>query len=230
MSKPNWLPTAMRRASRSHCSAILVARRVLVDQIHQDVVGQIQDVFSLVGALEQIAADGIDRFPLLVHDIVVFQQVFADLEVAGFHLFLGSFDLARDQLALDGNAFLHPQRLHDSRDAIAGEDAHEIVFQREIEARRSRISLAPGAAAQLIVDAPRLVPFRAEDVQSAERDDLVMLFLADRQPVLADAIVFLLGDRFRSQALLAQSSAASGIQDCRPAGCRCRGRPCWSRS
>ncbi len=67
------------------------------------------------------------------------------------------------------------QRLHDSRDPVAGEDAHQIVFQREVKARRSGIALPAGAPAQLVVDAPGLMALGAEDVQAAERDHLVVL-------------------------------------------------------
>jgi hypothetical protein len=49
------------------------------------------------------------------------------------------------------------------------------LVERQVEARRSRVALTAGAAAQLVVDAPRLVPFGGDDVKPAEGDDLVML-------------------------------------------------------
>ena len=58
------------------------------------------------------------------------------------------------------------------------EDAHQVVFERQVEARRAGVALAAGAAAQLVVDAARLVALGAEDVQAAERDDLVVLGVA----------------------------------------------------
>ena len=51
----------------------------------------------------------------------------------------------------------------------AREDAHQVVFQRQVEARGTGVALAAGAAAQLVVDAARLVPLGADDVQAAER-------------------------------------------------------------
>ena len=56
-------------------------------------------------------------------------------------------------------------------DPVAGEEAHEVVLGREVEARLARVALAPRAAAQLVVDPSRLVPLGAEDVQAAEVDD-----------------------------------------------------------
>ena len=46
-----------------------------------------------------------------------------------------------------------------------------------IEARAAGIALAAGAAAKLIVDAPRFVPLGADDVQAAERDHFVVLLV-----------------------------------------------------
>ena len=76
---------------------------------------------------------------------------------------------------LDRHAFFHAEPLHQAGDAIGAEDAHQVVFERQVEARRPGVALAAGAAAQLVVDAPRLVPLGAEDVQAAEADDLVVL-------------------------------------------------------
>src|ERR1700730_7429210 len=53
---------------------------------------------------------------------------------------------------------------------------HQIIFQRQIEAARSRIASAAGPATQLVIDAPRFVPLGADDVQAARIDHLLMAF------------------------------------------------------
>src|SRR3712207_4720069 len=50
------------------------------------------------------------------------------------------------------------------------------LFRSE-EARRAGVALSPGAAAQLVVDAARLVALGAEDVQTSEAHDLLVLLL-----------------------------------------------------
>ncbi len=60
------------------------------------------------------------------------------------------------------------KRLHDPADPVAGEQAHEIVGAGEVEARLAGVALAARTAAQLVVDAPRLVALGAEDVETAE--------------------------------------------------------------
>ena len=45
-------------------------------------------------------AQAIDGFALLVHHVVVFEDVFAVGEVLAFHALLRAFDLLRDELAI----------------------------------------------------------------------------------------------------------------------------------
>src|SRR5207245_9394849 len=73
------------------------------------------------------------------------------------------------------NVVLHPDRSHQPLEAISAENAQQIIFEREIKARRSRVALAPRTAAQLIIDAARLVALGAEDMESARRQYLFPL-------------------------------------------------------
>ena len=50
--------------------------------------------------------------------------------------------------------------------------AHDVVLQTQEEAALARVALAAGAAAQLVVDAARLVPLGAQNEQAARRPDL----------------------------------------------------------
>jgi hypothetical protein len=84
---------------------------------------------------------------------------------------------------LDRLALGHLQADHDRVQALAGEDLHQRIFERQVEAARTRVALAAGAAAQLVVDAARLVALGADDVQAAGGDHLVvhlLPFLAQR--------------------------------------------------
>ena len=77
--------------------------------------------------------------------------------------------------------------------AVAREDAHQRIVQAQVEARRTRVALAARAAAQLVVDAARLVALGGDDAQAAlRRDELVRPcpFVAQRvrsRPSLAAA-------------------------------------------
>ena len=59
-----------------------------------------------------------------------------------------------------------PELLHQAGDPVRAEDAHQVVFEREVEAGRARVALTAGAAAQLVVDAPRFVALGGDDVEA----------------------------------------------------------------
>ncbi len=56
---------------------------------------------------------------------------------------------------------------------FAGEDPHQVVFQREVEPARAGVSLPAAAAAKLQVDAAGFVPLGADDVQAAQGADFL---------------------------------------------------------
>ena len=140
----------------------------LVEEVREDggdvVLG---DELLLVDAFHELAAETVDGFALLVHDVVVLEDVFAGLEVLGFDGLLGGFDALGDHAGFDGHALFHAEALEEDGDPLAGEDAHEVVFEGEVEAAGSGVALASGAAAELVVDAAGLVALGAEDVEAA---------------------------------------------------------------
>src|SRR5262249_60390925 len=97
-----------------------------------------------------LAAQPVDDLPLLVHHVVVLEEMLADLEVPGLDALLRRADGAGDELVLDRLALLHAQAVHDALDALGAEDAEEVVFQGEVEARRARVALPSRTTAQLV--------------------------------------------------------------------------------
>src|SRR3989344_7240924 len=136
--------------------------------------------FRDVVHVHQPVALFVDHLALVVGEVVVFEQLLADIEVASLDLALRVFDRTRHPGMFDRLARLHAEFLHDARQALRTEDAQQIIFEREIEARRSRVALATGTAAQLIVDAPRFMTLGADDLQSTSRDDLLVALLPVR--------------------------------------------------
>ena len=111
-------------------AGMLLARAIRVDEVERDIVGFSENVLALILAFERGAANRVNRFALLVHHVVVFEQVFASVEVLRFDGFLRLFDAARDEFRFDGHAFGHAEAEHQRFDAFAAEDAHEVVFER----------------------------------------------------------------------------------------------------
>ena len=67
----------------------------------------------------------------------------------------------------DRLAFLQAEALQHAAHALRAEDAHQVVFEGQEEVRAAGIALATGTAAQLVVDAPALVPLGADHEQAA---------------------------------------------------------------
>ena len=67
----------------------------------------------------------------------------------------------------DDIALLHAEARHEAGDALGAEEAHEVVLERDVEAGGAGVTLAGAAAAQLAVDAPRVVALGADDVEAA---------------------------------------------------------------
>ena len=118
-------------------------------------------------AVQHLAALAIDDLALLVHHVVVLQHVLADLEVAAFQLFLGAFQRVGDHAVLDGRVLVDLEGVHQAGDAVAAEQAHQVIFQAQVEAGSTRVALTAGTAAQLVVDAAALVALGADDEQAA---------------------------------------------------------------
>src|SRR5690606_14316754 len=78
---------------------------------------------------------------------------------------------------LDSLALLHPQSLHEVLHPIRGENTHEVVFQRQVEAAGPRVTLPAGTTTELVVDPAGFVAFAGDDVQTAGIQYLLVAFL-----------------------------------------------------
>ncbi len=138
---------------------------ILVDKLMGKFINQIDNVFLDSFADQSAASPCVDHLALLVHHVVVFKQSLANPEVILLDFLLRPFDRSRDERMRDHFAFFQSQPFHDACNAVAAKQAHQIVFQREEEHRRSRITLTTCASAQLPVNAPGFMALRANNVQ-----------------------------------------------------------------
>ena len=81
---------------------------------------------------------------------------------------------------LDGLALFHAQLLHHAGHAIGGEDPHQGIFHREVEAGGTRVTLTTGTATQLVVDTAGFVTLGTYDVQTASGQHLIVTDLPGR--------------------------------------------------
>ncbi len=165
-----------RRDELAEIPVVLDLRRgVGLDDV-LDHLGQ-PDLLDLLGevlAFEHGAALRVDDHALGVHHVVVLEDVLALDEVLLLDLLLRVLDLVREDLLIHGLVVRDLEPVHDVVEPVAGEQAHEVVLAREVEARLAGVSLAARAAAELVVDAAGLVALGAEHVEPAEPADLVV--------------------------------------------------------
>jgi len=131
------------------------------DQLFDHLVPHPRDLFRHVVAAHQFLALLVDDLALVVHHVVELQQVLADLEVAGLDALLRLLERLVDPRMGDRLTLLKAEPLQHRIHAVGGEDAHEIVFERQEELGSAGVALAAGAAAQLIVDAAAFMPLGA---------------------------------------------------------------------
>ena len=143
--------------------------RLRQDEVVHDVENEV--VHRRLVARQDAAAQLVDDRTLLVHHVVVLERALADGEVLLLDAALRRLDRAVEPLVLHHLALLEAEALHDARDALRTEEAHQLVLERNEELRRARVALTRAAPAQLAVDAPRLVTLGADYVEAAHLGD-----------------------------------------------------------
>ena len=97
------------------------------------VLHHLQKITAGIGPGQDLLALGVDHLPLLVHDIVILDEVFPDLEVVGLHLLLGVLDGPGDHPVSDGLPLLDFEHIHDPGHPVGAEDPEQVVLEREEE-------------------------------------------------------------------------------------------------
>ena len=120
-----------------------------------------------VETLEDLTTFAVDHLALSAHDIVILQDVLAHLEVLRLYLSLRGFDRVGDHLRFDRHIVRDAGSTKESLHQHGIEATHQVVFEREIETRLTRIALTTGSTSQLVVDTTRLMTFGTEDIEPA---------------------------------------------------------------
>ncbi len=95
-----------------------LGRAVFVDHVFDDFGAHVSNVFGNVLGLHQIAALFIDDLTLVIHDIVKFQNVLTNVEVACLDLLLGFLKRLVDPRMVNCFTFLQTQFLQHAVHAL----------------------------------------------------------------------------------------------------------------
>ena len=171
----------------------------------------LRNAFGEVLALKDRIAFVVDSFALQVHDIVVFEDVLTCREVHRFNLALG-VSIAFETMELGWLIFGKMRFLHHVRDRIhlrSAEQAHEIIFEREVELRNARVPLTSRTTAQLVVDAAALVALGTDHTQTASGLDLELLLIGDSDRTIAGRFILFRSGSSPSSSSSTKNSCAS---------------------
>src|SRR3954452_16600373 len=123
----------------------VVADQVLVAEALDRVADLVARRLRHVLALENPIANRVDDLALLVHHVVVLEDALADQEVLLLDLLLGVLDLLREHPGLDGLLLAllvdGAEPVEDAVDAVAREEAHQVVLGAQVETRFARVAL-----------------------------------------------------------------------------------------
>ena len=110
--------------------SLAVRRHLARDHVlhHRD------EVRARVRPFENLASLAVDDLALLVHDVVVLDDMTPAVEVLSLDARLRAFDLPRHQLRLDRRVLVDAEPAHEALHPLAAEHAHQIVLEGQEEA------------------------------------------------------------------------------------------------
>ncbi len=138
-----------------------------LDDPIRDVMEDICDLSAQVAARKHVQTLRVYHLALLIHDVVVIEEVLPDVEVVHLDALLRALDGLCDHRVSDDITLLYSKRRHDLRYPLGAEQAHEIVLKRDEELRGARVSLSAASPTELSVDAPGVVTLGPEDPETA---------------------------------------------------------------
>src|SRR5439155_1985896 len=148
-----------------------VAGAELLHFLQHDLLHDVHQPVAHVIAVNDLVAEAVNDFALLVHDVVVFERAFADLEVVLLDALLRLLDGTIQERVGQLLALFQADPLHHFHDPVRTEQPHQIVLERNEEVGRSWVALSRAASSQLAVDAAGFMAFRADDVQASGFSD-----------------------------------------------------------
>ena len=113
----------------------------------------------------------VDGGALLVDDVVKLNDALTNVKVVALNAGLCTLNGATDHGGLERLCLIKAKAVHQADHALTSEPLHQVVFQREVEARRTWVALAAGATTELVIDTARVVSLGANDTETASGEN-----------------------------------------------------------
>ena len=115
---------------------------------------------------------GVNQVALIGHHVVIFEDVFTDLEVLRLRLVLRGLDAPGNHLGFQRQILGVKRRIHKPGYERRHVLHHQRVIHSQVETRFPGVTLTSRTPAQLVINTASIVTFGAEDVESAQVNDL----------------------------------------------------------
>ena len=107
---------------------ILFLRTVSLNQAYANPFHHIQNFFGDIRGFEIALSMLVNHLPLLIHHIIIFQEMLADFKIMAFHFLLGIFNRLGNHTMFDRHTFFHAELEHKIGHALRGKNAQKIVL------------------------------------------------------------------------------------------------------
>ena len=96
----------------------------VLNQLMTEVLNHIRDIF----VRHELHALFEDRFALIIHDIIIFEQVLPNIEIARLHALLGRLDRFGHKAIFNLLAFFPAKFRHHGLEFFAAENPQQVIF------------------------------------------------------------------------------------------------------
>ena len=167
VTKPNQVPVFL----------VVVVDQILIHCRVDQLLHHLENILVDIVSVQHGCTLLVDDLTLLVHNVVVVEDILPNRKVSALHLLLGGFDDLGEHPALDGHVLLYVQSTHHVFQTLPGKYPHQVILYGQEEAAFALVTLTTGTSAKLIIDPAGFMPLCTQNVQSPCFLDLHCLFL-----------------------------------------------------
>jgi len=123
---------------------------------------------SQVFTVKHAFSFAINDFSLLIHDLVIFQQMLTNGKVIALHLFLCVFNRFGKHPCFNRLVLCHAHRIYQLHCLFGAKQTHQVILQRDIETGFAGVTLTTGTPTQLVINTSGFMTFRTDDFQTTQ--------------------------------------------------------------
>ena len=146
----------------------LVIAHMCVHRAFHNRANHADNAVSQVFTVKHAFSFAINDFSLLIHDLVIFQQMLTNGKVIALHLFLCVFNRFGKHPCFNRLVLCHAHRIYQLHCLFGAKQTHQVILQRDIETGFAGVTLTTGTPTQLVINTSGFMTFRTDDFQTTQ--------------------------------------------------------------